>query len=204
MITLVAALALLVVPQESAPIVASPVSELQGLHEFGTCVARDRIRVGSLLETVPGTPEEHDILVALVQKGCPSMNEFTLDPSLLRGIVAEAMFERDFGALDAPARRRAVSVFTVPSGPQFTSLPAGAQRSVGMIDYATCVVQAAPQQTVTVLHTVPGSASERSAFSALGPTLGPCLPEGMTAEFTPAQLRGALAEAAYRAAAAKR
>ena len=203
MIMLAATLALLAAPQQANAVTAAPVSELQGLHDFGTCLARDRSKAGALLAAVPGTAREGQVMVDLIKKGCPDIDEFTLDTALLRGIVAEAMFERDFGALDARARRPAVAVFVAPSGDQLAGLPRGAQHSVGMIAYARCVLDQAPQQTMALFRTAPGSAGEGAAFSALGPTLGPCLPEGMKVEFTRPQLRGALAEAAYRAAAAK-
>jgi hypothetical protein len=204
MITLVATLALLTAAQQTDAVAATPVSELQGLHDFGTCLARDRSKAGALLGAVPGTTREGEVMVDLVKKGCPDIDEFTLDPALLRGIVAEAMFQRDFGSLDTThSRRPAVAVFEAPSADQLAGLPRGTQHSVGMIAYARCVLDQAPQQIMALFRTAPGSASEGTAFSALGPTLGPCLPEGMKVEFTRPQLRGALAEAAYRAAAAK-
>ncbi|MES2443680.1 MAG: hypothetical protein V4574_12685 [Pseudomonadota bacterium] len=201
MIAIFATLALLAAPQQARAVPASATSELLGLHDFGACVARDYDKAGELLSVVPGTSRENDVILDLVRKGCPSINEFTLEPDLLRGIVAEALFKQDFGSLGASARRPAAAVFVVPEADRLNGLPRNAQHKVGVIAYAACVVETAPQQTMAVLRSQPGSSGEGAALAALGPTLGPCLPDGMTVEFTRPRLRGALAEAAYRMAA---
>ena len=70
----------------------------------------------------------------------------------------------------------------------------------GSLDFADCVVQADPFNADDFFRAVPGSADEKAAIQALTPSLGPCLPQGMQVELTPAALRVWIGEALWHAA----
>ena len=70
----------------------------------------------------------------------------------------------------------------------------------GSLDFADCVVQTDPYDADDFFRAVAGSADEKAAIEALTPSLGPCLPQGMQVELTPAALRVWVGEALWHAA----
>lgn len=203
MITFFATLISLAAPQTGlTSTTPTTPAELKEMSDFGACLVSNRSKTGQLLSAVPGSDEERVVMNTLMRTACPRIEEITVDTDVLRDVVAEAAFERDFGSVGAPAKRTPVSLFTAPAADQLPAMPYSVRYSVALIDYATCVVQAGPHQASALFATAPGSAQEASAFAAISPLLGPCLPQGSQATFSRPQLRGALAEAAYRIAAA--
>ncbi|NML05064.1 hypothetical protein [Sphingomonas sp. G-3-2-10] len=200
MIATLAALVLAVAPQGApAPSAADTAKLVKGMHGFSACVAKDRANSNRLLGTMPGSAEEATVLVELMSEGCPKFGDLTIEPALLRGTMAEALFERDFSAIGGKPKNPVAALFAIPAMDAFNQLAPISKLKVAFLGFAQCVVAAAPKETVNLLRTEPGSASERTAFAAVAPALGPCLNDGMKIEFNRTQLRGALAEAAYRA-----
>src|SRR3546814_13070693 len=65
-------------------------------------------------------------------------------------------------------------------------------------DLGACVVTATPGETAALFQTERGSEAEKAAFAALTPTLAGCLPPKIELRISKFELRGYLAEAAYR------
>lgn len=204
MIAILAALALMSAPQDAKTANTDTVKTMKGMHEFSACVAKDREKSGKLLGVVPGTPEESKILVELMSEGCPRFGDVTIEPILLRGTIAEAMFEQDFGRIGAPPKNPTPPLFATPTATELNALPTLARFNVALLIFADCVVKASPNEAMAILRTDSGTPSERAAFAKLAPALGPCLTAGAKVEFNRNQLRGAMAEASYRGAVAAR
>src|SRR3546814_15121365 len=71
-------------------------------------------------------------------------------------------------------------------------------------DLGACVVTATPGETAALFQTERGSEAEKAAFAALTPTLAGCLPPKIELRISKFELRGYLAEAAYRRSAERR
>ncbi|MGZ5860837.1 MAG: hypothetical protein ACXWI5_08420 [Croceibacterium sp.] len=69
------------------------------------------------------------------------------------------------------------------------------------MDFIDCVVAADPYNADFFYRTAEGSANEQEAVSALTPSLGPCLPQGVRIQLNPAVLRAWLGEGLWHAAA---
>lgn len=182
-----------------APSAADTAKLMKGMHSFSVCVAKDRANSNRLLGTMPGSAEEANVLVQFMSEGCPEFGDLTIEPALLRGTMAEALFERDFSSIGGKPKNPVAALFAIPAMEAFTQLAPIAKLKVALLGFADCVVAAVPKETVKMLRTDPGGADERAAFTAIAPALGPCLNDGVKIEFNRTQLRGALAEAAYRA-----
>ncbi|MDF7773885.1 hypothetical protein P1X14_01390 [Sphingomonas sp. AOB5] len=200
MIALLASLALMTAPQQGNRVPVATESAVESTQAFVACAANDLTLVQGLFGAMPGTSGESDAIAALLSKGCRTMGDFAVDPATVRGSMAEALFERDYGTLDGAARPGKVSMFTMPMPGSYQSLYPRTRYAIGMLAYGDCIVQAAPKESVAMMLTAPGSSNERTAFSALAPVMGECLNDGDKITFTRTQLRGVIAEAAYRKA----
>lgn len=166
-------------------------------QQFADCAVK-KYEGAELLATQPGSPEEAGVLSEYGRRACAAPAQ---DPQLLRGAVAEQLFKNDFGSIGARLRRDSVEIFTVDVE-QLDSLDAESRRRVDLLAFGTCIAAADPTNTVAVLNTPAGSTEESGAISALQPVLSPCLAAGEQLNLKKPQLRGALAEGAYRLALA--
>jgi hypothetical protein len=67
------------------------------------------------------------------------------------------------------------------------------------LDFADCVVAAAPYEADFLYRTTGGSDDEKQAIDGLMPSLGPCLPQGQQAQLSEELLRTWLGEALWHA-----
>lgn len=177
---------------------------VQRMHEYGRCVVdnspSDSRRV---LARAPGSREERSLLHAISILKCLNghggLEQIDFQPEWLRGLVAEEVLRRDRAGERVRGSDR-MAPFTGLTAADIAALDEKGRRTLRGLDFAQCVEAAAPKAVEQLLATEPTSAEEGRAFGALVPYLGPCLPSGAEASIVRPQLRGFLAEAAYRAA----
>ena len=176
----------------------------QFVHEFGMCIAEDR-DAANVLGEIPASDHSNDALFMLAegQTGCVELNDrLRYAPRFLRGPIAEYWFKKHFSG-EAEARRL-IAVYPEPSNEELDRLSPDEKSGVIMIDVAQCVAKGNPSGTTALFDTEVSSAAETEAFAALAPVLSGCVPPGVQLQFGKFQLRGFLAEGAYRVAAAAR
>ena len=114
-----------------------------------------------------------------------------------------------------PGMRAALAVAMVVAGPAaaprggtpwYRSAAAGKAaysaydpHQLGVLEFGTCVMTAAPKDTAALVHAEPGSAAERQALDVLRPVIGPCMTQGVTIHLNADGLRLVLAEPVYHA-----
>jgi hypothetical protein len=187
-----AAIAASVVPVTSASANATPA------QAFAAC-AVNNYDGAELLATQPGSEEEAGVLQEFNSRGC---NASSASPTLLRGALAEQLFEKDFGVVGARPRREIIEVFRVDPA-ELDAMTPPVRRRVDMIGFASCAAASNIVKTAVLLQTAPGSAEEAAIVRQMEPTFAPCLLEGERLDMGRAELRGALAEGTYRLALAQ-
>lgn len=190
----VVAMAAVALPAGTA---ASAAGEASPAEKFAQC-AVGQYEGAELLATQPGSPEEAEVLAEFGRRSCavPAM------PSKeLRGAVAEQLFKADFSAIGSRPRRDLIEVFTVEAE-DVEAMDAESRRRLEMLGFGTCVAAADPTKSVSLLRAPAGSPEEARIVAELQPHFSPCLVEGETLNVAKAELRGALAEGAYRLALA--
>jgi hypothetical protein len=198
LLALSAALAAAAVAYQPAAAATPSAESVKQAHAFANC-AVTRSRGGEILGAYPGSEAETQILASYRSRGCQGP---AATPTLLRGAVAEQLFKTDFGSIGARAKRDSVEVFAPLATGALQQLPADRKQRVEMLDFAACLVATDPTNSVALLNTGVGSAEEGRAMAALQPTFAPCVQAGQTLGVNRAELRGLVAEAAYRAALA--
>jgi hypothetical protein len=172
---------------------------IRRMYTYGWCVVQeDPSRSRRILTVPPGSAEERALLKKISTDRCLSgqgqVFYIDFEPQMLRGVIAEVVLDADGpkGRLEPP--------FTGLTPAAIASLDEKGRSALRALDFAACIVGAAPDTVTEVLKTRPASTKEARAFQQLGPRLSPCLPQGAQMTLARPQLRGFLAEAAYRAA----
>jgi hypothetical protein len=176
------------------------------MRNFAACIAsRSKGRLTKLLALPVGTPEYVRMSRAMFDREgdeCLSGGELSFSMKLLRGSFFEAVYLQEFGrdsvpdlALDADSGYRAR--YTEPYDTEGAYVVAFEQ-------FGECVVKARTAAARELVTSIPGSATESSAFAVLAPALGPCLPKGRKIAFSKPVLRGFVSEGLYWLSAAKR
>jgi hypothetical protein len=157
-----------------------------------------------VLSTVPGTMDADAPWVAGGVYACRAARTAVPAASFYnRGAVAERLLYRDFTAIGAPPRGDPAPVFAPVSDYYVRYAEEHARASLAMLDMASCVVRADPQNSYGFFRNPRGSAAERAAMEALMPAITGCVAQGENIDLGPAVFRAFLAEAAYRIAAGR-
>jgi hypothetical protein len=172
---------------------------IRRMYSYGWCVVKvDPAQSRRVLTVPPGSAEERVLLRKISTDRCLSgqgqVFYIDFEPQMLRGVIAEVVLDADGpkGKLAAP--------FTGLTPATIESLDERGRVALRALDFAACVVGEASDPVTELLKTRPASSKEAQAFQQLGPYLSPCLPQGAQMTLAKPQLRGFLAEAAYRAA----
>lgn len=178
---------------------------IRAMHLYGYCVVQQSLRRSRrILSVAPGSTEERELLRAVADDRCLSghgyISQISYDPQLLRGAIAEWLLDADFAQGGRQGHEDRTGIFTGLSVADITALGPQGQAALRAIDLALCVAVAAPDGVETLLETQPTSEAEERAFRQLMPHLSPCLAQGQRFGLSRPQLRGVLAEAAYRQA----
>lgn len=203
-----AAVSLALVGLASTAAAAKPDSQagetIRRMHSYGRCVVQqapsDSKRV---LGKAPGSKEERSLLHAISSDLCLNgqggLEQIDFQPEWLRGEVAEEVLRRERGGDRIMARAVRVAPFPRLSDADVAALDQRGQRTLRGLGLAECVQAAAPQAVAELLKTDPTSPEEDRTFRQVAPYLGPCFPQNAETTLLRPQLRGFLAEAAYRA-----
>jgi hypothetical protein len=171
-------------------------------QQFGLCVA-GKSSAKDVLRSLPasGTSDKSLFWMILNDKSCAGDKTYNFNPRALRGPLAEFYLKRDFDLVRWTPKRSPLKVFRTPTIGELDKLSADQRAGVVMLAIGTCVFNANRARVADLMRTSLGSPQEAAAFAALSPTLAGCVPAGTQLKATKFQLRGYLAEAAYRAAA---
>jgi hypothetical protein len=179
--------------------VAAAARFVSGLAE---CSARDQLsRARDTLRRLPASDASDKNLfwIAMLGNGCVANNDrLRYSVRYLRGPVAEYLLKRDFDIVTWKAKGKPAKVYTTPSNDKLDGLTADTRSAVIFTEVGNCVVTAAPGAATTLFQSARDSADEKAAFAALSPTLAGCIPPKVELRMSKFQLRGYLAEAAYR------
>ena len=120
--------------------------------------------------------------------------EMRFSPHLLRQSLYTALYAKDYKS-SAPA----LTVDPLTFERDFNADPKLMTNGyVALRQFAECVIRADQKDSRTLTLSMAGSASETSAFQAIVPFLGPCLPQGNQLQFSKPMLTGLIAEVLYR------
>jgi hypothetical protein len=117
-----------------------------------------------------------------------------------RGPVAEVLFVADFAVAQATRARRNIRVFARPTDAELQQLSPFSRAATLMVEVGECVARADRESARALILSDVGDDQEKQAFSALTPSLSGCIPPGFELKISKFQLRGYIAEGAYRAA----
>lgn len=184
------------IPAASAA--SAPISRGEVRATADCAVEQSGRLVEDLLRTLPGSPDE--------RRAAHKLN--TTFFACLGG-------DRRVPDEDLPGMRAALAVAMVVAGPERTprggepwyrSAAAGKAaytaydpHQLGVLEFGSCIMAAAPKETAALVHADPDSAAERQALDALRPMIGPCMTQGVTIHLNADGLRLVLAEPVYHA-----
>jgi len=184
------------IPAASA--LAAPMGREEVRATAECVVEQSRRQVEDLFRTLPGSEDERRATRKLNTTffACLGGDRRVPDEAFpgMRAALAVAM------VVTGPA--------TAPRGgtPWYRSAAAGKAayraydpRQLGVLEFGTCVMTAAPKDTAALVHADPDSAAERQALDALRPVIGPCMTQGVTIHLNADGLRLVLAEPLYHA-----
>ncbi len=175
------------------------------MHKFALCAATRNNVADKVMATLPQTRAEEAAVRRLIDPApdCEiGGTSLVFAQRYMRGGVAEHLLKRDFHGLQGPARRRTAAVFPIPEGDDVGTLSDGTKGSIGMIIFGQCVSQSDSAGVAAVLETRSGGPIERAAFAKLDKAMRGCAPNPVILNIARLQMRGYLAEGAYRNAVA--
>jgi hypothetical protein len=172
----------------------------QALYDYGACLTKVRRRqVERFLATDPFSDEAGRVGQQIMSGECLSSGEMRFAAYALRGPFYQALFRRDFGNKAMPDLKSAPKL-ELAAGTVSAGGATGPLASLRL--FADCVVRqdqfAARQLSMSEV----GSADEKAALRALGPSMSRCIAPGDKLQFRPPLLRSVFGEVLYRLAAA--
>lgn len=190
-----------IVPSSSRPPRSDVEQSDATFRDLVACVVRNQpSRTRNVLDTIPGSYEEADILRTLWPRMETCFDAYRvggralrLDYVLLRGVIAETYLTSEFpeGIAAAAAPEEAVARWSRPRAED------GRATQTEMLHaMARCVTARRPAEVGAMLRTAPLSPEERSAIRVLQADLAACLDSGVAFAASRQSLRGLLAEAA--------
>ena len=157
------------------------------IFEAGRCIVQhDRRAAIALLRTLPLDGSAAD-LSAL---GACAAGAESASAMLLRGAIAQALFQRDFRGTVGHEPRPG-------QDPVDLGLP-GIAAAPESYRWADCVVRNDPPATERLLRTAVGSPQESAAVSELQPYMSACMALGAEISVRPSEMRSLFAQGAYQ------
>jgi len=173
---------------------------IRALHSRAYCIVYRSSSASGILAVPPGSQAERTLLRQLVPGCMGGAYHLDVQGQLLRGAIVEEVLRVGDNNRTDGRRMRWVAPFTGLNAADVAALDEQGRLALGALDFAQCIQAAAPDAVQALLATRPTYSPEQDAFRQLSPFLGPCLQEGVRITISRPQLRGFLAEAAYRAA----
>jgi hypothetical protein len=176
-----------------------PIGDPKQTHASAMCLAF-RDGTASILAQLPHSRRESAIVAGTFTHGNPRCypkdGKLLIGGRFLRGAAAEYLLEHQKGPPTG------VPLFKMPDPDALQGMDPNIRAPIVFIQIGECTARANPNAVTALLATEVGSPEERSAFSALVPAMGGCVPGGVSFRLPPLLVRGYLAEGAYRVAAA--
>jgi hypothetical protein len=198
-LSLIVAAAAALAPGAARSEIDTTADAIRMLHSQAACMVYRAPEASRIVALPPGSRAERELLRDL-QAGCIG-GPYGLDAQrqLQRGAIVEEVLRRgDKNRLDGRTIRW-VAPFAALGEAEIAALHPQGRSALAALDLAQCVYAAAPEKVRALLETAPSYPTEQKAFASLSPFLGPCLRQGAQVTFSLPRLRGALAEATYRA-----
>jgi hypothetical protein len=172
---------------------------------FAECTVRSdrsRPKVDRFLRMSPSNPEFTKLGNEFIKDRCvpPSTGSVTMkfDSLLFRYSLFEARYRIEFGKSPPPKTDDLPPIDIAGEfDPRGANLP---DVVVFLRKLGECSIRFLPAEAHAFVLALPYSDAEGVALQGLMPALGECMPEGQTLKFSRPMLRGAIAEALYKAA----
>jgi hypothetical protein len=180
-------------------------AEIGFVREFAQCAAGER-GGANLLRLVPASQQSDRSLFFMADShpACaPHNDRLTFSVRNYRGVLAEYLLESDFDLASWMPRGKTGKVYPAPTNQQLTRMSAESRSAIVMTEIGVCVTHASPAEVAALFATEAGTPAENTAIAAVTPALAGCIPPGVEMKISKFQLRGYLAEGAYRYAVAK-
>ena len=190
----------------------SPQESTRIMLQFAECTVKTRKfrpDVDRFLRTSPSDPEFGTLGRSFVRDSCVSVGfeqiEMRFDPVLFRYSLFEARYRTEFGKGPPPSvvglpplNLDSEFDLTITRGLQGVApLP---PLIIFMRSLSECVIRQKPAEAHALIVAKPYTPVETKALDAVRQMLAECTPEGHTLTFSRPMLRGAIAEALYKAA----
>lgn len=180
--------------------IPSAPAEIKRAYKYADCLINYRVAV-RLMRTRPASRESSDTIWFFTynspscQKDAPQ-RQYAVNA--LRGPMAEHLLRMYRENPEDVRRTKPIMFFPSPSIEQLGRLSDDVRASILMVEYGSCLAKADPAGVTRLLATEAASVDEGNAFTALNPTMAACLPPGQQLKLTKFQLRGFVAEGAFR------
>ena len=142
------------------------------------------------------TKGQNDALAPATFNECIANLEIRFPMSALRDGFYKALIRKEF-----MGRAVKFPVDLVDFSVTDAALPRSTSATVHhgkLLNFAECVVKAAPEDARALVLSAAGSKRETAAIATLTPTFGPCMSPGVSIKFNKGMLVGLIAEAYYR------
>lgn len=174
---------------------------LSAVQAYGECAARDqRMNSRNVLRALPASKESNQTLfwMLLGSNSCADNGRApSALPAAYRGIVAELYLEQDFELPSFASKRSPVRVFSERRASE-TALSGEAAMALPYIMIGSCLAKVDPAGLTALFASAPSSDAEEAAFAALERSSAQCSRDDAQPIVNLFQLRGYLAEGAYR------
>ena len=155
---------------------------------YGRCLVKEAPEAAARIIALPLNGEQQKAAVIAIKAVAPCGGRgdlLAVTPTIVAGAIAEALLESRFADVLPP----------LPDG----RAPLAARD--GTEELALCVARRDPATIRELLATVPSGPEERRVIDKLLPQLAPCVPDGLTINFTRPSMRALFALGLYRDAA---
>ena len=168
------------------------------MSEFARCtVDRKASQVAELLLLSADQIDGHNMSI-LADDECLDSGQMRFKAVLLRGALFSELFRRRSVALAKDMTWRLPAIPYDPATPVGVATDEVTRGQLGLLAFADCVVKRDPTTAKRTILALPTSLQENTQFTALLPSLGPCLYKGQKITFSKSILTGALGEVLYR------
>lgn len=189
----------------NAPISQSDRDSYTVAQKFGACLVKaDPTSSMEFVMASPGSqasdaakqklsPHMSDCFGASIDPFLVGEIRMTIQPTMVRGVIAEALYKLQFAD-----RRQPGGHVSVPPIIPTAAVDASNRQEALVYDFAQCVTENDPSAVRSLVLSKISSHEEQVAIAALTPYLSPCLNKGETLKADRIVLRSRLAEALYR------
>lgn len=184
----------------TAPEIPEDSEALRATYALADCLAGQNPNALQVLASIPYSENEfrNAFWGSFEGTTCRRTHESApVSVRLLRGVIAERLLHSGNNSA-ATGRAARQQPFAMPGGPDLAGLDGRTRSAITLIQFGECVARADSAGLDLFLATNPTTPEERTAFAALQPALAGCIPQGASIRMSARQMRGYMAEGAYR------